>query len=87
MQKKRPLQVGKKYIVKVGFGHAHQQFIRGDARIVDQHIDPPKSGSGIFHQTFGRLQGPRTSACSVMACTPKARQAAAVSSAAAALPA
>ena len=47
---KRSLQVGKKHIVKVGFGHAHQQFIRGDARIVDQHIDPPKSGSGIFHQ-------------------------------------
>ena len=34
---KRPLQVGKKHIVKVGFGHAHQQFIRGDARIVDEN--------------------------------------------------
>ena len=47
---KCPLQVGGKHIVKISFGHPQKQFVGGNARVVDQHIDPPKSGYSIFYQ-------------------------------------
>ena len=47
---KRPFQVGGKHVVKIGFGHAQKQFVGGNAGVVDKHIDPPKSGRGVFYQ-------------------------------------